>query len=228
MKQSRSLLIPALLIIVCASPAAQESRRSGEGFFAVVAGQPLSFKGDFDGRLVLWHFDKAFFVPELKPATAFELGLGVKRNSWLWEIHLLNSRHRAVLQGREESSFYRAIEIEGRTFFVRNFPLKPYLLGGISIPWLSVDRGAELTGTKYRASYIGLGLNLGLGMILDVTPFLFISGGGGYRALGYYYVSGEGKGRDINTLSVGQSGTSFKRWLKTSSLGWSFGLGVVF
>jgi len=59
--------------------------------------------------------------------------------------------------------------------------------------------------------------------------FSFSPAGPVYRALGYFYVSGEGKGRDINTLSAGQGGPSFERWLKASSLGWVVrpGIGIL-
>jgi len=228
MKKSWTSIILSLVTLASASAAAQGPKRTGEGFFITVSGQPLAFKGDFDGRLVLWHFDKAFFVPEMKSTTAIGFGLGFKRNAWLWELLYMNSRHRSAFQGREGTAFYRSLEIVGRTFLVKDFPIKPYLLGGISVPWLTVEPGAEMYGLKYRAAYIGLGLNFGGGIILDIAPFLFVSGGIVYRALGYYYVSGEGKGRDINNLRVGQGGPEWKSWLKTSSLGLSFGLGLVF
>jgi len=228
MKRSWTSIILSLVTLVSVSATAQDPKRAGEGFFIAMSGQSLAFKGDFDGRLVLWHFDKAFYVPEMKNATAFGFGLGFKRNSWLWELLYVSSRHPSAFQDREGSSFYRSVEIEGRSFLVKDFPLKPYILGGISVPWLTVDQGAEMYGLKYRATYIGLGLNFGGGIIMDIAPFLFVSGGGVYRVLGYYYVSGEGKGRDINDLRVGQGGPEWKSWLKTSSLGLSFGLGLVF
>ncbi|MDP2915108.1 MAG: hypothetical protein Q8O91_06615 [Candidatus Aminicenantes bacterium] len=228
MKSSWTSIIVSLVTLASASAAAQDPKRAGEGFFITVSDQSLAFKGDFDSRLVLWHFDKAFFVPELKHATAFGFSLGIKRSSWLWELIYVNSRHPSASEDREGSSFYRSVEIDGRSFLVKDFPLKPYILVGISVPWLTVDQGAEMYGVKYRATYIGLGLNFGGGIIMDIAPFLFVSGGVVYRALGYFYVSGEGKGRDINDLRVGQDGPAWKSWLKTSSLGLSFGLGLVF
>jgi len=228
MKKSWISIILSLVSLASASAAAQDAMRTGEGFFITLSGQSLAFKGDFDGRLVLWHFDKAFFVPEMKNAAAFGFGLGFKRNSWLWELLYVTSRHPAAFQDLDGTAFYRSLEIDGRTFLVKDFPIKPYILVGISVPWLTVAQGAEMYGLKYRATYIGLGLNFGVGMILDIAPFLFASGGVVYRALGYGYVSGEGKGRDINTLRVGQGGPEWESWLKTSSLGLTFSLGIVF
>ena len=228
MKRSWLSIVLSFAILASATAAAKDPKRAGEGFFITVSGQSLAFKGDFDGRLVLWAFDKAFFVPSLDRSTAFGFGLGIKRSTWLWELLYVSSRHPSSSPDREGTSSYRSFEINGRSFLVKDFPLKPYILGGISVPWLTVDRGAEMYGVKYRAAYIGLGLNFGAGIILDIAPFLFASGGFVYRALGYYYVSGEGRGRDIMNLHVGQGGPEWKSWLKTSSLGPSFALGLVF
>jgi hypothetical protein len=228
MKRSWTSILLSLVTLASASAAAQDPKRAGEGFFIAVSGQSLAFKGDFDGRLVLWCFDKAFFVPEMKNATAFGFGVGFKRNAWLWELLYVNSRHPSAFKDRDGSSVYRSVEIDGRTFLVKDSAIKPYILVGISVPWLTVDQGAEMYGLKYRATYFGLGLNFGGGIILDIAPFLFMSGGLAYRVLGYIYASGEGKGRDIITFRVGQGGPEWKSWLKTSSLGLSFGLGFVF
>jgi len=220
-------IVLSLGAAACASAAAQTPQQTGKGFFLAVAGQPLTFRGDFDGRLVLWHFEKAYFVPELNQAAALGFGLGFKRKSWLWEVLYVRSRHPSAFRDRAGTAFYRSIEIDGRSFLVRDFPAKPYLLVGISVPWLKVDPGAEISGLKYPAAYIGLGLNFGLGIVLEITPSLFASVGGVYRAAGFFYVSGEGKGRDIGDLRVGRGGDKWNSWLKTSSLSWTIGLGLV-
>ena len=227
MKRTWISIVISLGVAACASVAAQTPQRTGEGFFLAVSGQPLALRGDFDGRLVLWHFDKAFFVPELNQAAALGFGLGFKRKSWLWEILHVRSRHPSAFRDRAGTAFYRSVEIDGRSFLVRDFPAKPYLLVGISVPWLKVDPGAEISGLKYRATYIGLGLNIGLGIVLEIAPSLFVSGGGVYRAAGFFYVSGEGKGRDIGDLRVESGGDKWNRWLKASSLSWMIGLGLV-
>ena len=228
MKRSWTWILLSLATLASASAAAQDPKRTGEGFFIAVSGQSLAFKGDFDGRLVLWCFDKAFFVPKMNSATAFGFGLGFKRKAWLWELLYLSSRHPYAFMDRDGSSVFRSVEIDGRTFFFKDSAIRPYILVGIIVPWLTVDQGAEMYGLKYRATYFGLGLNFGGGITWDIAPFLFMSGGLVYRVLGYGYASGEGKGRDIFTFCVGQGGPEWKSWLKTSSLGLSLGLGFVF
>ena len=228
MMRSWTSIFLLLMALASLSAATQDPKRTGEGFFITASGQSLAFKGDFDGRLVLWCFDKAFFVPEMKNATGFGFGLGFKRNAWLWELFYVNSHHPSAFSNRNGSSVYRSVEIDGLTYLVKNVAIKPYILVGISVPWLTVDQGAEMYGLKYRATYFGLGLKFGGGITWDIAPFLFMSGGLVYRVLGYGYASGEGKGRDIITFRVGQDGPEWKSWLKTSSLGLTFGLGFVF
>ena len=226
--KARAAVILSLALLSVLSAAAQDIKPSADGFYLAVSGQSLGFKGDFNGSLVLWHFEMAFFVPALKSATAAGFGLGYKRDGWQWEILYIGSGHRAVLPDREVDSSFHSIELDSRTFLVRDFPLKPYLLLGLSIPWLNVDSGSELYGVRYNAAYIGFGVNLGAGLQWDIAPFLFVNAGTLYRLIGYYYVSGEGKGRDITELHVGHEGPTWKSWLKTSSLGVMFGVGLVF
>jgi hypothetical protein len=226
--KARAAVIVSLALLSVLSAAAQDVKPSTNGFYLAFSGQSLGFKGDFDGSLVLWHFEMAFYIPVLKSAIAPGLGLGYKRDAWQWELLYIGSGHRAVLPDREVDSSFHSIELDSRTFLIRNFPLKPYLLLGLSIPWLNVDSGSELYGVRHNAAYIGFGVNLGGGLQWEIAPFLFVSGGALYRIIGYYYVSGEGKGRDITDLHVGHEGPTWKSWLKTSSLGVTFGLGLVF
>ena len=226
--EARAAVMISLAFLSLLSAAAQEVKPSTDGFYLAVSGQSLGFKGDFDGSLVLWHFEMAFFVPGLQSATAAGFGIGYKRDGWQWELLYVGSGHRAVLLDREVDASFHSIELDSRTFLVRNFPLKPFLLLGLSIPWLNVNSGSELYGVRYNAAYIGFGVNLGGGLQWQIAPFLFVSGGVLYRLIGYYYVSGEGKGRDISELHVGHEGPTWKSWLKTSSLGVTLGLGLVF
>ena len=122
---------------------------------------------------------------------------------------------------------YNSIEINGKSFLLKKFPLQPYISLGISVPWLTVRDGSEFEGARMNASYIGIGVQAGAGFVVDITRHIFVSGGGGARVLGYYYASGEGKGRDITELRNGYDGPAWKNWLRSSTLEVAFGLGIV-
>jgi hypothetical protein len=208
------------------APAPAESRPA-EGFFLSLSARSLAFRGDFDGKLVLWHFEKAFFAPRLDPATGLGVGFGVKHDGWLWEMGYVQSGHGAALPGRTTRATYRSLEMNGKSFLFRDLFFHPYIALGISVPWLTVRDGSEFRGARTDAAYIGIGLNLGAGVLADISPRVFISGGVGWRVLGYYYASGEGKGRDITELHVGYEGPVWGNWLRTSTFEVSFGLGLI-
>ena len=198
-----------------------------EGFFLSLSARSLAFGGDLDGKLVLWHFEKAFFSPRLDPATGLGVGFGVKHAGWLWEMGYVQSRHGADLPDRTTRAAYHSLEMNGKSFLFPELFFHPYISLGISVPWLTVRDGSEFRGVRTDASYIGIGLNLGAGLLADISRRVFISGGAGWRVLGYYYASGEGKGRDITELHVGYEGPIWRNWIRTSTLEVSFSLGLI-
>jgi len=223
---SRKFLVAALMTLMAASSAfGQGSRYSKEGFFVGVSGSSLSFEGDLSKDLVLWHFEKAFFVPRLEGAAGLGLGFGFKKAAALWELEFIRSSHRADLQGGQSEATVTSIEISGKSLLLRYAPFQPYLLFGINIPWLHVKNGSQLYDTVSNANYYGMGLSLGGGVVIHLHPRLFINAGLVYRYLGFLYVSGEGKGRDINDLRVGHGGPEWGRLLRTQSLGLTLGIG---
>jgi hypothetical protein len=229
MNTPRKFLAAALLALIAVSPAMSEGNRySKDGFFIGLSGYRLSPGGDLDKGLVLWHFEKAFFIPKMQKATGFALGFGYKKSSALWELAYLRSSHKTNLPGAESESTFNSIEVSGRIFLLKYAPIQPYVLFGISIPWIQVRNGSQLYDTTSNATYYGMGLNLGGGITINLLPRLFISGGVVYRYLGFLYVSGEGKGRDINDLRVGYGGPEWGKLLRTQSLGLAFGMGFTF
>jgi hypothetical protein len=209
------------------TPAPPPETSKSEGFFIALGARSLAFQGDLDGRLVLWHFEKAFFSPRLDTAPGLGLGIGIKHAGWLWEAGYVESRLNAHLPDRMSRAIFRSIEISGKSFLLKEFPLQPYISLGISVPILNVGDGSELLGVRTSASYIGIGAEAGAGFVVDVGSSLFLSVGAGYRALGYYYASGEGKGRDITELHVGYEGPVWKNWLRSTTFEWTVGLGFV-
>jgi len=237
---SRTALVAGFVLLFFLLPAVPLRGQEGEpptlrpdepgksdGFFLGLSARSLTFNGDLDGKLILWHFEKAFFSPKLAPAPGLGVGFGVKHAGWLWEMGYVRSIHDAALPDRMTRAVYNSIEINGKSFLLKKFPLQPYISLGISVPWLTVRDGSEFAGARMNASYIGIGLQAGAGFVVDISRHFFVSGGGGARALGYYYASGEGRGRDITELHNGYDGPAWKNWLRSWTLGVVFGLGIV-
>jgi len=226
---SKKFLAAILAGLFAASlTAAEENKYSKNGFFIGISGYNLAPRGDLNESLVLWHFEKAFYVPKMKQATGFGLGFGFIKPSAIWDIVFLRSSHETDLEGTASQTIFYSVEATGRALLFKKSPIQPNLLFGISIPWLQVRKGAQLADVTSNATYYGMGLNLGAGLTIHLLPRLFISGGVVYRYLGFLYVSGEGKGRDINDLRVGHGGPEWGKLLRTQSLGPSFGMSFIF
>jgi hypothetical protein len=212
-----------VLALILTSPVSGQCNRSAPAeFFLSLSGHSLSFNGDLSSNLVLWHFEKAFFVPRMENGFGFGLGFGYRRESSLWDFIILRSPHKAYLEGRESNAIFHSAEINGRALLFKNARFQPYFLLGISIPWINVKKGAQMNYSVYNATYTGFGINLGTGLIVHLAPKLFISGGIVCRILRFLYVSGEGKGRDLNDLRLGQDGPKLGRLLEASGFGLSF------
>jgi hypothetical protein len=222
------LLAVLALNLALSLPARSEDAEKRAGFFISAGGRGLAYRGDLNGNLALWHFDLAFYIPKLGDKISTSFGFGILHASWMWELDYLRSDLTASVQGRGTPAHFQAIQITGRQFLLKDSTFQPYVSLGISVPWLRVDGGAELNGQKLQAAYIGLEAVLGAGLEVRISPAVFVHGGAAWRLGGFFYASGEGKGRDLMALSSGQGGPRWGRWLRTSSLGLDFGLGFVF
>jgi hypothetical protein len=207
-------------------PAAAEGARSGTCFTFFV--HQADYRGDLRTARTLWHFEKSFAVPRLKPGYALGVGIGFKMNKGSWDVAYLRSGHTAALENGEPAGVaMHLVEISGRSYLLRRFPIHPYFLGGIAVPILRVSRGAEFRGQSHSATYVGGGLTVGAGLAVDIGPSVVLTAGASGRFLRFLYAYGGGKGRDINNLTVGFGGPQFGRLLEASSWALTLGLGFI-
>jgi len=228
-RYSTKLAVWAALICLLASaaPGQEAATPDGRGFFLSLSGQQLDLRGDFSGEMTLWHFEKAFFIPRLNKDFGLGLGIGFRSESGLWEFNVLRSNQRALWSGTESQASIYVLEINGWGFPWKHSVVQGYYLLGLCFPFLIVRDGSRMAGSIFDASYTGLGVNLGAGLLLNLGHRLFISGGFKYRFMGFFYVSGGGKGRDIQDLTVGYQGSAWGQWLRAPSLGLTFGIGLI-
>jgi len=223
------MMMAAALVCLPASAAPDWEPPASEprGFFLSLSGQEFNLQGDLSGDLTLWHFEKAFFVPKLSQDFGLAVGLGIRRRSGLWEFNVAHSSHQALWGGTASRASLYVLEVNGWGFPWKNSVLQAYYLLGLCFPLLTVQNGARMAGSVYDATYTGLGINLGAGLLLNLGQRVFISGGVKHRFLGFFYVNGGGKGRDIADLTVGHQGAEWDKWLRAPSTGLFFGLGIV-
>jgi hypothetical protein len=220
------LLSAALLWLGAESAPAQEKKESGF-FFVGLNAAGGSFRGDLDGSLVLWHFEKAFFIPDLREESLLGLSFGRQWDAGAWEVAYAQASGVASQPGDRSGAFSLSwLEVRGKTLFIKRSPVHPYMLIGFGFPWLRVEDGAQLGGLIQAASYVGAEIVLGAGAQIVLGSRLLFNAGVGYHHLWLLYAWGGGKGRDISRLVNGQSGDQMGRPLKASSLSWEASLAV--
>jgi hypothetical protein len=208
------------------------AKARNEGFYASLTGRVQAVSGDFLHDLTLWHFDKAFYIPRLEGGEEYDfglsLGIGRKTAYGSWEVRYSLALPEAYVNGREQRIQMHELEISGRSFFWPGRILQPYALLGIDLPLVFVHDGASYLGESLDAAYVGVGLEVGAGLVWDIASDTFLDLGIVYRIQGYFYAYGEGKGRDINHLRTVQDGPKLGRLLRSSSLALTASLGFMF
>ncbi|MCX6566108.1 MAG: hypothetical protein NTW38_06755 [Candidatus Aminicenantes bacterium] len=221
----RRALIAFLVLGLFATALSAGPGRDGQ--YIMLSGQSLDYHRDLDRGLTLWHFEKEFYIPGLEKCAAWVVSYGMKSYGGSWDVSFLRSGRTVDLENGPHTATYQAFDLNGRSFFLKKLALRPYFLGGITIPFIRVKGGSFYRGKTLNASYFGAGLNVGAGLWFDVGPSVFINAAVMYRWVGFLYAYGEGKGRDINDLRVGYMGPEFGRMLRTDVLTLTVGVGFV-
>ncbi|MDD8013547.1 MAG: hypothetical protein PHX05_08730 [Acidobacteriota bacterium] len=203
-----------------------EPREKG-AFFLEATSQYLSFNAvDLNGSMVVGNADQVFYVPKIKPGLGFGIGFGRRFRSGLWAVSYLVSGHDANLSGRETTAVSRLVQINSRTFLFRTSPLRPFLHFGLIFPWLKVrDDVADRNGKLHDATYGGVGVNAGAGILAPVSSRMFFSASLIYRFIGYLYAYGPVKGIDVTDLFDDVVGPRHRRYLRAPVIALELSLG---
>ncbi len=201
-----------------------------EGLFLTGSLRALDYTGDLRRDLTLWHIEKAFFVPHLENALNLDLGVGIggKNAYGSWEARYSLALPQATVGGETHTLQIHNLEINGRSFIVKDDVFHPYGLLGLDLTLLMIADGSYFQGNRLTAAFAGGGLNAGGGIMIDLSKKTFIALEAIYRFNVFLYAYGEGKGRDINYMHVGTvDGATFGRLLRASALGLSLSLGFM-
>ncbi|MEI6614419.1 MAG: hypothetical protein WCL37_05940 [Chrysiogenales bacterium] len=224
----------ALLILMqTLSQAAQEppfvvpeSKEMGAFFFEVTT-QYLSFGyRDLNGNMVLGNAEQIFYIPRVKPSLGFGIGFGRRFRSGLWSVSYMVSAHDVTFQGRDGTAISSLLQINSRTFLLKSSTAMIFVHFGLNFPWLKVyANAADKNGNIYDATYLGLGVNAGAGLLLPVSSRMFFSVSLIYRFIGYLYAKGPGRAIDVTDLFDGRSGPRHRLYLRAPELALELSLG---
>ena len=227
-------MIPVVLFFVllcisfCIPLRASEDRDDwpGNRFFLGFHFHQLSFEGELDGRLILGNYERTFFIPKLRADQGLSLSFGQMRRKGMLEGYILSSSHRAQMQDLTADASYTVIGIDAKIYLLSRSRIKPYLLSGINGTWVKVQDGVLGKAGSADATYWGIGVNLGLGLLAEISSNLFVSIGYTYRLMGLLYAYGVGKGRDVMDLYVDTWGERRDSFIKALAKNFVFTIGV--
>ncbi|HEX7502136.1 MAG TPA: hypothetical protein VF451_01840 [Acidobacteriota bacterium] len=220
------------LLLAVAAPAQEppvvvpQPPEKGAFFFEVTA-HSLSFsQRDLYGGMVVGDADQVFYIPRVKSGIGFGFGFGRRLRSGLWSISYLVSGHDAAFQGRDSTAVSHLLQINSRSYLLKTDAFKLFAHFGLIFPWLTVrDDVADTRGVIHDATYLGIGVNAGGGVMLPVSSRMFFSASLIYRLIGYLYAKGPVKGIDVTDLFDDVSGPRHQRYLRAPALALELSLG---
>jgi hypothetical protein len=206
-----------------------EPREKG-AFFLEATAHYLSFsQRDLNGVMVVGNIDQVFYVPRIKPSLGFGIGFGRRFRSGLWSVSYLVSGHDAAFLGRDSTAESHLIQVSSRTYLLKTGDARLFVQIGLLFPWLSVrDNVADQRNVLHDATYLGVGLNTGGGLLLPVSSRMFFSASLIYRWIGYLYARGPVKGIDVTDLFDDVTGPRHSRYLRAPALALELSLGYEF
>ena len=179
-----------------------------------------------DGKLILGNYERKFFLPKLRPDQGLSLSFGQMRRKGMLEGYILTSSHRAQIQDLIVDAGYTVLGIDAKIYLLSRLRIKPYLLSGINGTWVKVQDGALGKAGAADATYWGLGVNLGVGLLTEISSNLFVSIGYTYRMMGLLYAYGVGKGRDVMDLYVDTWGERRDSFIKALAKNFVVTIGI--
>ena len=199
MKQSIKVVVGVCLIgcLAVVSPVhAGDSSYVKDGWYLGLQAVHNSMSDDdfaADGTILTVPGD-LFDLPEVDAGTGFGVVLGMKRDRVALELGYQRSSHDTssffvVAPGESEAS-YNVIDLNFKVDVLARDKLRPYILFGFGIPWLTID-GSAFDGTKYYdETFHGFAFNLGAGVAYYLRPQWALTGGLMYRYSWFSSVEG--------------------------------------
>jgi len=166
----------------------------------------INSNGDFTGDYQLYAIENSngeevpenALVPKIKPFVGGGVVAGYRQGLYAAEVSYHRSEHIAEFNiptypTFESKATYQSINIDLKRYFFPKLMAQPFIMGGVSFPWLVVT-DAAVTRTVIpatgRASFSGFGFNFGAGLEVYATKGIAIQGAVVQRWTGFNHVKG--------------------------------------
>ena len=190
-----ALALPLFLLTLAVPASSQESSGyAKEGGYAAVSGQ-LGFKLDgvtFDGESMYKRVgaEEFLILPRLNGRNMFRGILGARWSKGALEFSYDRTQHQGTFLGETSAVTFQAVNADARFFLLTKTRVQPYVLGGGSVPWLTIKDGSFFDGDLGNARYRGFGVNTEAGVTVFPHPRIGISGGYRYRVMWFDRATG--------------------------------------
>jgi hypothetical protein len=162
--------LAAMSLLVPAYASAETVFRPKDGVYIGLALPFVTIGNDFDGETFFVGDTDVVLVPKLDSAFGLRVSLGVRFSNVAMELNYLRSSHDASVAGIPAEAKYQQFGGDLK-FLLTQQQAQPYLLVGMYLPEVILkDGSASVFGDVGDASYQGLGLNAGVGLLYNLHP----------------------------------------------------------
>lgn len=191
-KKKKELLLSVLVTWVLASYACGEaSQEPKEGTFIGGFVSINNIGGRFDGK---WLYDFGGYqydIPNIDSGLGGGLVLGSRKSGGAYELSYQHSFYdtSSIVLGASKAQM-NMINLDLKIDVFAKPKLKPQVLFGVGIPWLTIGAGKIEGATVGRATYVGYAFNFGGAMSYYVTPQWALNGSIFYRYMRFDSLNG--------------------------------------
>jgi hypothetical protein len=196
------ILLPLLLVATVATVDRVAAEPFGaDGLFLRVDGIQRTIHGDFDGTTVLtdsspqadgtvsWS-GETFTVPKLDPGWGLAVEAGLRNLPWSFGIGATRTTHDGFWESYEQDARAKSAFGEARYALFDHLRIHPEIELAVDFTRIDVDAGAQSDSDLGTATYKGLGVRAGGGLVAHVTPAVFAVADVTYRWTRYDRISG--------------------------------------
>lgn len=210
-----SLLVLAAAAAVHAEDSSGDSSYVKDGWYLGLQAVDNSMSGEFDNsRFFTSTLAEVFDVPDVDDGTGFGVLLGLKSERVALEFGYQRSSHDTtssfvdIGKGGKSEASYNVIDLNLKVDVFTRDKLRPHILFGIGIPWLTIDGSLYdgISDSYEDETFRGFAFNAGAGVAYYLRPQWALTGGLIYRWNRFSSV--EGKNLD-NALSEKAFGLTF-------------------
>jgi outer membrane protein with beta-barrel domain len=200
------VLLIALLIVPSASAIIKKPSKGFNLYFGALVPYN-SISGDFKNQLQISipALGETVFLPDMDNGFGVGAVGGIQKGRFAFELSLTRTTHSGLISASSTDAVLTTFSIDSKYHFFNVALAQPFLMAGVCIPRLKIEKAAESGGSVGDATFKGVGFNIGGGLTMNLGPTFAVSGNAAYRWVDYSKVTSL-SGSDIE-ISGGITGS---------------------